>query len=725
MTDNTTASAPGARAPSDPFARELRYLPGVGPRRAEMLARLGLRTVGELLLAAPRRHEDRRERTPIIDLRRGATATVSGRVAGVHGRTVSGFRHLLEVSVVDESGALSAAWFNQPWLADKFAPGQRIILTGKVEVWRGLARLGSPEFEIVEAEDDAEAGGAPDPGRQAPCEPPYAELAFGRLVPVYGLTEGLTQRFMRRLVWRTLAYQADSWPDPLPSGFRRERQLPAMPEALRGMHFPEDPGHLASARRRLAYEELLVLQLVLAQTRRKIVEQGAAGSFPVSAKLDGRIRARLPFKLTAAQDRAVAEIARDLAGAEPMNRLLQGDVGSGKTAVAAYACLAVIAGKGQAAVMAPTEVLAEQHQRTLSRMLAGSKVRIAYLAGGLAAAERRRLIGSIAAGQVDLVIGTHAVIQKEVRFRKLALAVLDEQHKFGVEQRLALSKKGPAPHVLVMSATPIPRTLAQAYYADLDLSTIDQLPGGPRKVTTRVVTPKSRGKVWEFVARRLGAGERAYVIYPAIAESERSDMAAAETGFKELSARFGRHRVGLLHGRMKPDAKREIMERFRSGAIQVLVSTTVVEVGLDVPEATVMVIEGAERFGLAGLHQLRGRIGRDRARGRAWCICVAGTLERDALARLRALAKTEDGFRIAEEDFKLRGPGEFLGARQHGLPELRFADLSQDAALLALARRDAAAIVAADPELSRPEHRAMGERLARLAAGQRSRAGVA
>jgi ATP-dependent DNA helicase RecG len=719
----TSNKPPSGSAPSDPFARELRYLPGVGPRRAEMLARLGLGTVGELLLSPPRRHDDRRERAAVIDLRAGRTATVAGRIVDVRGRRISGFRHLLEVFVADDTGTLAAAWFNQPWLADKFAPGERLILTGKVDVWRGRARMSSPEFEVLESEDDAAE--LPDQGKQAACEPSYAELAFGRLVPVYALTEGLGQRFMRRLVWRSLAYQADAWPEPFTKEFRRERQLPAMPETLRGLHFPESPEQLAAARRRLAYEELLVLQLVLTQTRRRLVEQGSAGSFPVSPKIDAHIRARLPFKLTAAQDRAVAEISCDLAGNEPMNRLLQGDVGSGKTAVAAYACLAVIAGKGQTAFMAPTEVLAEQHHRTLSRMLAGSQVRIAYLAGGLPPAERRKLIATIAAGEIDLVIGTHAVIQKEVRFRKLALAVLDEQHKFGVEQRLALSRKGPAPHVLVMSATPIPRTLAQAYYADLDLSTLDELPGGPRRVTTRVVTPKSREKVWAFVAKRLAAGERAYVIYPAIAESERADLAAAETGFKQLSAKFGRSRVGLIHGRMRPDAKRAAMERFRSGATQVLVSTTVVEVGLDVPEATVMVVEGAERFGLAGLHQLRGRIGRDRVRSRAWCICVAGSLGGEAVSRLRALAKTDDGFKIAEEDFKLRGPGEFLGARQHGLPELRFADLGSDGPLLALAKRDAAGIVAADPELAAPEHRALGERLARLAVEQRSRAGVA
>jgi ATP-dependent DNA helicase RecG len=715
--------ARGAARPGDLFARALRYLPGVGPRRAELLGRLGLGSVGELLLAAPRRLEDRRRRTAIAGLRAGQTATVAGEVLDVRGRRISGGRHLLEVTVADDSGTLSAIWFNQPYLADRFVPGRRAILTGKADIYRGRARLAAPEHEVLDPADDAAE--LPDVGRQLACEPSYAELAFGRLVPVYGLTEGLGQRFMRRLVWRALASAAADWPEPFDPGFRRERRLPAVAEALRGLHFPEDPAQAAAARRRFAYEELLVLQLALAQGRRALERLGAARGYPVSAALDARIRARLPFRLTGAQDRAVAEVARDLAATRPMNRLLQGDVGSGKTAVAAYACLAVVAGRGQAAIMAPTEVLAEQHHRTFAKLLAGSRVRIACLSGALSAAERRRLAASIAAGHEDLVIGTHAVIQEQVRFKALGLVVLDEQHKFGVEQRLELARKGPAPHVLVMSATPIPRTLAQAYYADLDLSTLDELPGGARRVVTRVVTARSRAKVWEFVERRLAAGERAYVICPLITESQRSDLAAAETVHRELAGRFGRERVGLLHGRMRPEAKRAAMEHFRSGRTPVLVATTVVEVGLDVPEATVIVVEGAERFGLATLHQLRGRIGRDSARRRAWCICVAGTLARESLSRLKALMATSDGFRLAEEDFRLRGPGEFLGSRQHGLPELRFADLAADTALLEMAKRDAAALLAADPELATSGHRVLRERLARLAERQRRMAGVA
>jgi ATP-dependent DNA helicase RecG len=474
----------------------------------------------------------------------------------------------------------------------------------------------------------------------------------------------------------------------------------------------------------MAYEELLVLQLVLALRRAALLRAGPVRRYPVSAAVDERIRARLGFKLTAGQESAVAEIVRDLGREQPMNRLLQGEVGSGKTAVAAYACLAVVAGGGQAAIMAPTEVLAEQHGRTFSKMLSGSRVRIELLSSSVPAAERRKLIAAAAAGKVDIVVGTHAVIQKQVAFRELGLAVLDEQHKFGVEQRLELARKGPAPHVLVMSATPIPRTLAQAFYADLDISAIRDLPGGERRVQTRVVTGRGREKVLEFLGRRLARGERAYVIYPAIAESETGDLAAAEAGHRELGARFGPARVGLLHGRMRPEKKRAVMERFRTGRISVLVSTTVVEVGVDVPEATVMVVEDADRFGLATLHQLRGRVGRGGGK-RGWCLCVARVRTPESLQRLKAFVGTQDGFRLAEEDFRLRGPGQFLGERQHGLTELRFADLIADVPLLELARRDADNLVGEDPDLARPEHRALRERIERLAAEHRALAGVA
>ncbi len=705
----------GGREPPDPPGKELRYIRGVGPRRAELLARLGLFSVAELLLSAPRRLEDRRERTAIADLEAGRKATVSGEVTSTRARSLHGGRYLVDASVADESGTLSAVWFNQPYLADRFAAGDRIILTGKAEVDGGRGRMSSPEFEILE-DDDGEG----EPGD----ETPYAKLAFDRLVPVYPLTEGLGQRFMRRLVWRALEGSADEWPEIFAEDFRRERQLVGAADALRGLHFPEDEEHVRAARRRLAYEELLVLQLVLALRRAELAARGAVKRYRVSAKVHKHIRSRLPFQLTAAQERAVAEIVRDLGRERPMNRLLQGEVGSGKTAVAAYACLAVVAAGSQAAIMAPTEILAEQHYRTFSTLLAGSRVNIVLLSGSVKVAERRRLLAEVSGGTADIVIATHAVIQKQVKFKELGLAVLDEQHKFGVAQRVGLVRKGPAPHVLVMSATPIPRTLAQAYYADLDLSIIAELPGGARKVTTRVVTERGREKVLEFVARRLARGERAYVIYPAIAESEELDIAAAETGYDELSRRFERFGVGLLHGRMKADVRRAAMEDFRSGRTAVLVSTTVVEVGVDVPEATVMMVESAERFGLATLHQLRGRVGRAGSK-RAWCLCVARASTRESLARLRALAKTQDGFKIAEEDFKLRGPGQFLGERQHGLPELRFTDLAADGPLLELARRDAGMIVRGDPQLRKRENRGLKERLERLAAEHRELAGVA
>jgi ATP-dependent DNA helicase RecG len=707
----------GSRAPEDPPGQELRYIRGVGPRRAEKLRRMGMYTAADLLLTAPRQHEDRRQLTAIAELRPGVKATCSGELLRVRAHALSGRRHLISAMVADESGKLEVVWFNQAYLADRFEPGQRLILTGKVDLDRGSARMNSPEFEVIEEVN-------PSDDFEGSDETPYAQLAFGRLVPIYPLTEGVGQRFMRRLAWKVVEEYAAGWPELFSDSFRSERRLITIADALRGMHFPDDGAHARAARRRMVYEELLVLQLVLALRRARLAERGPVKRFKVTERVDARIRSRLKFTLTADQERTIAEIVRDLDRERPMNRLLQGEVGSGKTAVAAYACLAAVAGGSQAAVMAPTEVLAEQHYRVFSELLEGSRVRIVLLSGSVKPAERKRRVALIAAGDADIVIATHAVIQQQVSFKELGLVVLDEQHKFGVAQRSSLARKGPAPHVLVMSATPIPRTLAQAFYTDLDLSAIHELPGGARKVTTRVVTERSRNKVLEFVGRRLGRGERAYVIYPAISENEETDLAAAETGYRELSQRFGSDHVGLLHGRMKADEKRAVMERFRSGEVSVLVATTVVEVGVDVPEATVIVVEGAERFGLATLHQLRGRVGRGKQK-RAWCLCIARTRTRESMERLRAFAATQDGFKIAEEDFKLRGPGQFLGERQHGLPELRFADLVEDGEMVELARRDALAIVKSDPKLSKRDHRALGKRIERLVAASPELVGVA
>ncbi len=711
----------GGKESQEPPGRELRFLRGVGPRRGQLLARIGLCKTSDLLLSAPRRHEDRREITPISKLKNGLRSTVCGEITTVSSHPLRGRRHLVKVLLGDDSGIMEVVWFNQAYLGDLFAEGQQVVLTGKADVKGGIASMASPEFEIIRSFDDQTAEA--DKSEESE-NTDYSHLAFGRLVPVYPLTEGIGQRFMRQLAWQTLEKEAESWPDLFTEEYRRKRQLLPIAAALRGMHYPDDPEHQKQARRRLAYEELLVLQTVLALRRKRLSERGAIRSYQLTAKIDERIRSRLPFTLTAGQESAVREISRDMAHSEPMNRLLQGDVGSGKTAVAAYACLLVVAYGSQATIMAPTEVLAEQHFRTFSKLLKGSRVRIAFLAGSLKSAARKKTIEQVATGQADIVIATHSVIQKQVLFRELGLVILDEQHKFGVAQRHSLTKKGPAPHVLVMSATPIPRTLSQAFYADLDLSVMRDFPGGERKITTRVSTQRGREKFLEFVVRRIAKGERAYFIYPAIADGETSELASAESGFQEMSRRFGAGRVGLLHGQMKTEQKRQVMEDFRSGRIQILVATTVVEVGVDVPEATVMVIEDAERFGLATLHQLRGRIGRGPTK-RAWCLCVASVRTKESLARLKALASTQDGFRISEEDFRLRGPGQFLGERQHGLPELRFTDLVEDSALLDMARRDAREIVRTDPLLTTPPYRALGDRIRRLAAKNRNLAGVA
>jgi ATP-dependent DNA helicase RecG len=660
-------------APQD-VLRSVQFLKGVGPGRARLLERLGIRTVEDLLRHLPTRYYDRRSMTPLRELRRGAAAVVEADVVAVRGwKTARRGVPIVEVTVRDGSGEAALVWFNQPFREREFKPGDRVVAAGKVQPGPG-PRLVVEEHEIL------------GDGRT----PVHAK----GMVPSYPATAGLTPRQIRGLVRLALDSDGAAAAESLPASVLSKRGLPALAAALWQVHAPASPEEAERARRRFAYEEFFRLQVELALRRRGIRREDAARRIVVSEALDFRIRTRFPFRLTGAQERAVRQIRKDLAAGPPMNRLLQGDVGSGKTLVAAYALLAAVGTRHQAALMAPTEILAEQHCRTFRALLGpDAKVRLAFLGGGLKRTERTETIRKIAAGEVDLVIGTHAIVEEGVKFRNLAVAVIDEQQKFGVLQRARLGRKGERPHVLVMTATPIPRTLALTLYGDLDLTVIDEMPPGRIPATTLYAPPSGRADKLEFIRRKLREGRQAYFVYPLVDDSDRVALASAIASAGELSELYPEYEVALLHGRMKAEEKARAMEAFRSGRAKILVSTLVIEVGIDVPNATILVIDHCERYGLAQLHQLRGRIGR----GGQESTCILFGKRND---RIDAFVATSDGFRIAEADLRLRGPGDLLGTRQSGLPELRAARLLEDAVLLEQAREDAFAFVSRDPGLS-------------------------
>jgi ATP-dependent DNA helicase RecG len=672
----------------------VRYLKGVGPHRAETLAKLGIETIEDLLYYLPRKHENRTTITQIAHLHAKESATVCARVAYAESRGGRYRRvHRLTVGLEDDSGEIEAVFFNQRYLEGRFEPGMRVLMTGKVRRYNGL-QLTSPEFEILEEDEEVSGGG---------------------IVPFYTAPAGLSQQLMRRFVRGALEKAASELEDGIPAACRKRRKLPPLHEALRSAHFPESEGEVGASLRRFKYEEFFVLELALALRRMRNLKKTGA-PITVTQKIDSRIRRLFPFSLTKAQERAISEIKKDIESPYPMNRLLQGDVGSGKTAVAVYALLAAVANGFQGAFMAPTEILAEQHHATLRRYLAGARVKMAYLTSS-AGSERKRLLGEIARGEVDIVVGTHALVQKDVEFDRLGLAVVDEQHKFGVVQRAKLRGKGLVPHVLVMTATPIPRTLSLTVYGDLDASVLDELPPGRKPVETHFVQRKKEKKVFEFVADTVRAGRQVYFVYPVIEQSDESQLRSAKEMYRRLNTEvFPGLRVGLLHGRLNAGEKERVMADFKSGAIDVLVSTVVVEVGVDVPNATAMVIDHCERFGLAQLHQLRGRIGR--GRHKSTCLLLGEPETEEARRRIRAILDTSDGFRIAEEDLRIRGPGEFFGTRQSGLPDLKVADIIEDFDILRGAREDAFELVRQDPDLSDPANGATRALLLRRLGGR-------
>jgi ATP-dependent DNA helicase RecG len=666
----------------------IQYVKGVGPRRAALLGKLGIVTVRDALFYLPSRYEDRSSIKKIAALSFGEVHTVSGKVVRTDLGPASPRRprlKLLSVVIADDSGALAAKWFNQSYLAKTFNPGQRVVFYGAVKAnyWGSGFEMINPEFELIE-DDDEDCG----------------HLSAGRIVPVYGLTEGLSQRQLRSIINSCLTEALPSVSDPMPADIIASLGLPGLEESLSAAHFPPPDtsmsalnSGLSPAHQRLAFDELFALQLGLAAIKnRGTSEKGI--SFAMTGKLTSKLIGKLPFSLTGAQQRTLDDIMHDMKAQRPMSRLLQGDVGSGKTVVALIAMTGAVEGGYQAALMAPTEILAEQHYLNIHTMTEHLGIKIHLLTGS----SKGKGHEAIASGEADIIIGTHALIQEGVEFKKLGLIVIDEQHRFGVMQRAVLRKKGSNPDTLIMTATPIPRTLALTLYGDLDYSLIDELPPNRTPVATKVVRENRKDTVYDMITRETAAGRQVYVVYPLIEESEKSNLKDAISGAEALRIKFPHLRVGLIHGRLPTAEREEIMREFKSGAIHLLVSTTVIEVGVDVPNATLMLIIHAERFGLSQLHQLRGRVGRGSARSHCMLMNYGGSV--DARKRLEIMARTNDGFRIAEEDLNIRGPGEFFGARQSGLPDLKAANLLRDYKLVETARKEAFALIDKDPFLT-------------------------
>jgi ATP-dependent DNA helicase RecG len=662
----------------------VQFLAGVGPQRAIAFERLGIVTLEQLVRHYPRTWLDASRFVKVKELKAGELLTVVGQVKHASVQRTRGGRSDLAVTVTDGSGTLPCYFFGQSWLSRTLTPGTRVVVSG--EIGGPERQMLNPMFEVVEGDLES-------------------LLHAGRLVPVHALTRGLSARGVRQAIRRALDTIADRVTDPVPAEVARERSLGPLAEALRDIHFAPSAAALETARRRLAFEELWLLQMVMALRRRSLAEEGRALALNGEAALAARVRASLPFTLTESQEGALRDITADLARARPMHRLLVGDVGSGKTVVALLAACAAIEAGQQAALLAPTEILARQHGDSLARLAGPAGVPVAVLTGGSTAAERRALQARLSAGEPMLVAGTHALLEEKLQFPSLALAIVDEQHRFGVRQRAALAGKGLLPHVLVLSATPIPRTLQLACFGDLELSMMRHRPPGRGRMVTRVTGEEKYPQVVEFMARELRAGRQAFVVVPAIEEGARADSRAVETEIERLRAQplLSGFEMSSLHGRMKPDEKQQVMDAFRAGTTQVLVATTVVEVGVDVPNATLMVVENAERFGLTQLHQLRGRVGR--GEHRSVCVLVAGALAGErARARLAEMSRTDDGFELAEADLRLRGPGELWGTRQAGLPDLKLAELARDEPLLHEARESSVALVARDPQLLDAAH---------------------
>jgi len=656
---------------------------------------MGLTNVGKLLAHLPFRHEYVEPETPIGELAPGMNAAARGQVTAT--RTQAwGRLPRFEAVLIDETGRLDLVWFNAAYLQRRIHPGHRLWVQGQVKRFKSGIRMANPRFEVAREEDDERA-----PSR-------------GHWRPIYPASEQVKSAQIERAV-RLVLPATEQIEDHLPEEYRSERALPRLAEAYRMQHAPTTEDEVASSRRRLAYDEMLLLQLGVHMKRAHLRQTLRAPALKWNETIDAHIRERIPFTLTRGQEQVVRDLVGDLTTGTPTNRLIQGDVGSGKTVVALYAMLLAVAAEQQGALLAPTEILAEQHNESIRKMLAGSRVRVELLTGATPGPERQSILSRLESGEIDIVIGTHALLTETVRFHSLAVSIVDEQHRFGVHQRARMRTKtgdeSAVPHVVVMTATPIPRSLAMTLFGDLDVSVIDGLPPGRQPVRTRVVGPEKRAEVYGWARERIEAGEQAYIVAPAIDPGD-AGMTDVRSLTRELEAGpFAGLRVAAMHGRLKRETREHVMARFRAGSIHALVATTVIEVGVDVPNASVMVIENADRFGLAQLHQLRGRVGRgDRP---ATCVLIGQATTPDAVERLEALASTTDGFELAEKDLELRGMGEFFGLRQSGMPPFKVADLSKDLDLLRMARRDASEWIERSPTLGEPEEAVLVRRLER------------
>ena len=660
--------------------------PGVGPRVLQKLQKLGLTTIEDALYHLPLRYEDRRQLKTISQLVDNQSQIFAATVlASGESMTTRRRKRIFEVIVGDDTGKISLKWFHfrKTWLQKRFPVGQKAIFIGEVKRFAAIREVHHPETELITADETPETLLQHDP------------LTYGRILPVYALTEGLSQKQVRKIWFSLVNRYADDIQDTLPDNIRKKFKLMSIPQAVRQIHWPEAKAtagkfsHEAHrARQALVFDEFFYLELGLALKRTGVqLEQGIA--FKFNHKYTIPLNKMLPFKLTEAQRRVLGEIKNDMMAPHPMHRLLQGDVGSGKTLVALMAALIAIENKYQVAIVAPTEILAEQHYKTFALWLEQLDLKAVLLQGSMSSKNKLEALATIKNGDIDLVVGTHAVLQEGVEFNRLGLGIVDEQHRFGVRQRGLLKQKGVNPDMLVMTATPIPRTLAMTFYGDLAVSVIDQLPPGRKPVKTTLLRTRQRQQLYSLISREISAGRQVYIVYPLVEESEKSDLQAATESANHFSNEiFPGTQVGLLHGRMKAVEKEAVMGAFRQGKIQLLVTTTVIEVGVDVPNATVMVIEHADRFGLSQLHQLRGRVGRGAEK--SYCVLVPSDhYSEDALKRLNVMVETEDGFRIAEADLEIRGPGDFLGTRQAGLPDLRVANLLKDLSILEAARHEA------------------------------------
>ncbi len=663
--------------------KDIRYLKGVGEKRAELFAKKGINTVEDLLYYFPRSHEDRSEIKEISDLEEGETVCVSVTVFSPV-RDVRVRRNMLISTMVvcDQTGAINVVWYNNRYVKGQFMTGDEYILYGKITKNRGKKEMINPVYEKK-----------------------GSERFTGKIVPLYPLTEGLTQKILQSSMELALK-DAGRLEEYIPADIREKYNIAELNYAMKNVHFPEDFESYNIARERFVFEELLILQLAL--TGRKEENTALSGTVFKDALCVREFAKTLPFPLTNAQKRVLNEIVSDCKSGKVMNRLVQGDVGSGKTAVAAAVVYAAVKNGHQAAMMAPTEILAMQHKETLDEFFKGTDINVVLLTGSMKAKEKRLAYDMILSGAADVVVGTHAIIQKEVEFKDLALVVADEQHRFGVEQRAKLAAKGTNPHILIMSATPIPRTLALILYGDLDISVIDEMPPGRKPIKTYAVGESMRKRVFAFLEKNVKSGMQAYVVCPLIEETEKSDLQNAELLSEKLKTVFPEFKIGLMHGRMRSKTKESVMDEFVRGDIQILVSTTVIEVGVNVPRANIMVIENAERFGLSQLHQLRGRVGR--GHDQAYCILIAHGKSEVTKKRMETMCVSNDGFYISEQDLQLRGPGDFFGTRQHGLPEMKIANLFEDRDILAVSQMAAKEILAEDPKLKSEKYKGLKER---------------